>query len=99
MRNIGGSIGTSIVATVIARRSQFHQSILAQHTRSTQFFAAADRLTIRLSHAGIGYADAHRNAIARLARTVESQAAVLSYIDLYWILAVATTIMFFLSFG
>jgi MFS transporter, DHA2 family, multidrug resistance protein len=98
MRNMGGSIGTSIVATVIARRSQYHQSILVQHTRSTQFLAAANRLAMRLSHAGIGHADAHTNAVARLARIVQAQAAVLSYIDLYWMLAVATTIMFFLSF-
>jgi len=98
MRNLGGSIGTSIVATVIARRSQFHQSILAQHTQSTRFFDAVDGLTIRLNHAGIGYADAHRKAIAKLGRIVLSQAAVLSYIDLYWLLAVATGTMFVLSF-
>ncbi len=98
MRNMGGSIGTSIVATVIARRSQFHQSILAQHTRSPRFFAAVDGLTIQLNHAGVGYADAHRRAIARLARMISSQAAVLSYIDLYWLLAVATAAMFVLSF-
>lgn len=98
MRNMGGSIGTSIVATVIARRSQFHQAILTEHTRSPRFQAAAAGLTMRLNHAGIGYADAHTNAVGRLARMLRAQAAVLSYIDLYWILAVAGAVMFALSF-
>ena len=32
MRNIGSSIGTSMVTTLIARRAQFHQVYLAAHT-------------------------------------------------------------------
>ena len=31
MRNIGSSVGTSMVTTLIARRSQFHQTILVGH--------------------------------------------------------------------
>lgn len=98
MRNMGGSVGTSIVATVVARRSQFHQSILAQHTRSPRFMGAANGMALHLNHAGIGYHDAHKSAIAGLTRMIQAQAAVLSYIDLYWILAVATAVMFVLSF-
>ena len=32
MRNMGSSVGTSMVTTLIARRSQFHQTILVSHT-------------------------------------------------------------------
>ena len=31
MRNIGGSVGTSVVTTIIPRRSQYHQGVLAEH--------------------------------------------------------------------
>src|ERR1700745_4320524 len=31
MRNIGSSVGTSMVTTVLARRAQFHQSMLSFH--------------------------------------------------------------------
>src|ERR1700691_3378167 len=34
MRNIGSSVGTSLVTTLIARRSQFHQEILGDHIRA-----------------------------------------------------------------
>src|SRR5579864_8669884 len=32
MRNIGSSVGTSMVTTLLARRAQFHQSVLSYHT-------------------------------------------------------------------
>ena len=34
MRNIGASVGTSMVATLIARRAQFHQLHLVSHLAS-----------------------------------------------------------------
>jgi len=40
MRNIGMSVGTSAVTTLIARRSQYNQSVLAEYTRSGRFQAA-----------------------------------------------------------
>jgi DHA2 family multidrug resistance protein len=48
MRNIGQSVGTSVVATLIARRSQYHQSVLAEHTSSGRFHASIAGLAIRL---------------------------------------------------
>jgi len=97
MRNIGGSVGTSMVSTMVLRRSQFHQSILAEHTRSLQFSNAADSLARRLNNNGIAQADAHTNAIGRLAHMVQAQAAVLSYIDIYCVIGVGTALMFLLS--
>lgn len=37
MRNMGQSIGTSALTTVLARRDQFHQSILADYRRLPGF--------------------------------------------------------------
>ena len=31
-RNVGGSVGISLVTTLLARRGQVHQSVLASHT-------------------------------------------------------------------
>jgi hypothetical protein len=88
MRNVGGSVGTSMVSTMLARRSQFRQSVLAEHTRSMQFSDATDALVRHLNYGGMGQIDSHANAIGRLAHMVQAQAAVLSYIYIYWVIAV-----------
>jgi DHA2 family multidrug resistance protein len=49
MRNIGQSVGTSAVTTLIARRSQYHQSVLAGYTASARFHDATTALAMRLS--------------------------------------------------
>jgi MFS transporter, DHA2 family, multidrug resistance protein len=99
-RNIGSSVGTSAVTTIIARRSQFHQVALADHinTGNPQFQAALDGLTERLVHAGLSMHEAQRQALARLYVGLQAQAATLSYIDTYWILGICCASMFFFSF-
>ena len=100
MRNIGSSVGTSIVSTVLARRGQYHQNVLINHiTAGTQNFQnAANGLTQRLVHSGLSLHDARAAAYARIYRSLQSQAATLAYIDMFWILAVVGAIMFVLSF-
>src|SRR5246127_3444324 len=66
MRNMGQSVGTSAVTTLIARRSQYHQSILAVYTRSPQFNAAAAELTTRLSHASFDLYAAQQTTLAKM---------------------------------
>src|SRR5262249_27290578 len=97
MRNIGQSIGTSAVTTLIARRSQFHQSILAEHTKSPRFQSAIAGLTSQLNHVGLSVQAAHEQAIDRLYGMVQMQAAALSYVDVYWVLTVSAATMFFAS--
>jgi DHA2 family multidrug resistance protein len=53
MRNMGQSIGTSAVTTLIARRSQYHQSVLAEYTASGLFHASITALAMRLTTAGL----------------------------------------------
>lgn len=98
MRNVGGSVGTSLVSTMIVRRSQYHQSVLVDAARASRFAAASNSLASRLNHAGIGRYDAHHKAVGSLMHLLAAQAAVLSYIDIYWVLTVGTAIMFLLSF-
>jgi DHA2 family multidrug resistance protein len=100
MRNIGSSVGTSIVTTMIARRSQFHQSILVGHATSTNqgFSNWITGLTQRLTSSGMSAPDAKANAYARAYRGLQAQAATLAYIDVFWILSIGAAIMFVLSF-
>jgi DHA2 family multidrug resistance protein len=100
MRNIGSSVGTSLVTTVIARRSQFHQSVLAGHAASgsQSFQRTLDGLTARLTSFGMSVPDARVHAYARIYRALQAQAATLAYIDMYWLLAIGASIMFAMSF-
>jgi DHA2 family multidrug resistance protein len=100
MRNIGSSVGTSIVTTVVARRSQFHQTILVNYTtpQNQNFQNLINGLAQRLVHSGMSLPDAQHRAYASIYQAVQAQAATLAYIDMFWILAVGATIMFVLSF-
>jgi MFS transporter, DHA2 family, multidrug resistance protein len=101
MRNIGSSIGTSMVTTLIARRAQFHQVYLAAHVTPGQptFTRAATGLAARLSALGFDASRATSQAYARLYRALIGQATTLAYIDTFWVLCVGAGIMFFLSFA
>jgi DHA2 family multidrug resistance protein len=98
VRNIGQSVGTSAVTTLIARRSQYHQSVLAECTRSTRFNEAVTTLAIRLTHVGLSVHSAHQQALARMYALVVAQAQALSYVEVYWLLAVISALMFLLCF-
>lgn len=97
-RNIGQSVGTSAVTTLLARRSQYHQSILAEHSASGGFDVAIQSLTTQLAHAGMSLHDAGQQAVGRLYGLVQAQAAALAYVDVFWLLAAFSALMFFGSF-
>jgi MFS transporter, DHA2 family, multidrug resistance protein len=101
MRNIGSSIGTSMVTTLIARRAQFHQVYLSAHATAGQpvFVHAAQGLAARLAAAGVETSRATRQAYGILYRALLGQATTLAYIDTFWVLCVGAGIMFVLSFA
>jgi DHA2 family multidrug resistance protein len=100
MRNIGSSVGTSMVTTLLARRGQVHQVVLSQHTsrfdRSVQH--QVQGLSLRLVHSGASVADAPKRAYGLLYRAVGKQAQTLAYIDIFLVLTTAASVMFLLSF-
>ena len=100
MRNIGGSIGTSLATTLIVRRSQYHQQILVGHfTPDTPAFRSAlHGLSSQIAHSGLRLKDAHSQAITRFYDLVNLQAHVLSYMDTFWILGLFCALMFALAF-
>jgi DHA2 family multidrug resistance protein len=99
-RNIGSSVGTSIVTTMIVRRSQFHQSRLVARTNmgNLRFQNAINGMAQQLTHAGLSLHGAQRQALARIYASVQVQAAALAYIDTFWVLGIAAFVMFALSF-
>lgn len=100
MRNIGSSVGTSMVTTLIDRRSQYHQTILVSHARpgSQSFRNLLDSATQLFIHSGMSPPDAQKRAYASIYQLVQAQAATLAYIDTFMVLAVFSAIMFVLSF-
>jgi DHA2 family multidrug resistance protein len=100
MRNMGSSVGTSLVTTLIARRSQFHQEILGGFARpdNPNFQNTLNGLTQHLAQSGLGVHEARGQAYARIYQEVQRHAASLAYIDTFMVLAVGAAIMFFLAF-
>jgi DHA2 family multidrug resistance protein len=100
MRNMGSSVGTSMVTTLIDRRSQFHQEILGDYVRagSSNLQNTANGLAQHIANFGVGTPDAQRHAYARIYQLVQAQAASLAYVDTFMVLAIGSAIMFFLAF-
>jgi len=100
MRNMGSSVGTSLVTTLIARRSQFHQARLIEYTRAgnPNFQNSVNGLAQRLAHSGMSAPDAQMGAYARIYQSIQRQAGSLAYIDTFMVLCVGAAIMFFLAF-
>jgi DHA2 family multidrug resistance protein len=100
VRNIGSSVGTSFVTTIIARRTQYHQGVLVSHASVTNpnFTAAIAESTRRFIMAGLSPFDAQRHAFARFYHGLLAQASTLAYIDTYWLLGIGAFSMFLLSF-
>jgi MFS transporter, DHA2 family, multidrug resistance protein len=101
MRNIGSSVGTSLVTTLLARRAQVHQAYLTAHvTPGTPIVAGrSTALTARLSAAGVQNSFAYRKSLGLLYQAVISQATLLAYVDIFLILTGIAAIMFVISFA
>src|SRR5437870_5120372 len=88
-RNLGGSIGIAVVTTLLAQRSQFHQTTLVSHLTLWDP-ATRERLTRWASHfvaRGSDTFTAERQAMAMLYRETMTQAQLLAYADDFWLLA------------
>jgi DHA2 family multidrug resistance protein len=88
VRNIGSGVGISFVTTWVARRSQFHQSILAEHVtayspRTQDFLRQAGGL---FATQGSDWTTAGQRSTAALYGMVEQQAALLSFVEVFRIM-------------
>jgi DHA2 family multidrug resistance protein len=98
VRNIGASVGTSAVTTILARRAQVHQFMLASHTGlgDPAFQNSTAALANQLGRTGVGHPQ--MQAYGRFYESMQRQALTLSYIDAFWMLGIAAGVMFLLSF-
>jgi MFS transporter, DHA2 family, multidrug resistance protein len=95
VRNLGGSVGISLATTLIARREQYHQSVLVEHV--TSLSSRYDTVVHALQQAYFAYSgsvvDALHRAQAQVYAMVQHQAALLSFNDCFWVLAVILAAM------
>jgi MFS transporter, DHA2 family, multidrug resistance protein len=87
-RNIGGSIGISLVSNVLARREQLHQSRLVEHAMpsSVQYQDTLQQVTSYFAAHGSSLAEAQEQAIAWIGQQLQTQASFLAYMDAFWVL-------------
>jgi DHA2 family multidrug resistance protein len=99
-RNLGGSVGISLVTTLQARLTQRHQTTLVSHMTplDPRYRAALHGLTGALHIRGSSWAMAAQQAQGILYGELQRQAAMLAFIDVYWILGVVCLAMIPLMF-
>ena len=94
-RNIGGSVGISVVTTMLDRRAQFHSTNLASHLSATSpaLQARIKALGLLVQSHGGGPAGSSSVPWALIQAAVGRQATMLAYIDCFWLLGVAILLM------
>ncbi|MGH9698533.1 MAG: DHA2 family efflux MFS transporter permease subunit [Candidatus Acidiferrales bacterium] len=94
-RNIGGSVGISVVTTMLSRRAQVHQTNLSAHIHSGNgtFAAMIASATQMFISRGSSAFEASRQAYGLVAARIDQQATMLAYIDNFWMLGVGVLLM------
>lgn len=90
-RNQGGSVGIAFVTTLLARRTQYHQSVLVAHATPLRlgYQETLGALSRRFVTHGFSTPDAVVHAQAQLAHIIQQQAAFLGFLDCFWVLGCA----------
>jgi DHA2 family multidrug resistance protein len=89
-RNIGGSVGIAFATTLLSRRAQFHQNILAEHLTpyDPQYRHMLGSLKQMLMSQGYSAVDAGQRGVDMIYQMLLQQAQVLAYIDIFKVMAV-----------
>jgi DHA2 family multidrug resistance protein len=94
-RNMGGSVGISVVTTMLDRRTQVHLTDFARHLSGTNpaLKAMLNGASKAMQAHGASAAGANQQAYALIQGTVQRQATMLAYIDCFWFLGVSIMLM------
>jgi MFS transporter, DHA2 family, multidrug resistance protein len=94
-RNIGGSVGISVVTTMLDRRAQFHLTKLSSHLSASNALLQSriKALGLLLQSHGGGPPGSSSVPWALIQGAVFRQANMLAYIDCFWFLGVAILLM------
>jgi DHA2 family multidrug resistance protein len=90
MRNIGGSFGIATMTTFLARRQQVHQNQLIGHITKTdpRTRQVLYGLQSFFHQHGASYPDAMRKSLGAVYAMVQQQAAMLSFVEAFWVMAI-----------
>lgn len=90
MRNIGGSFGVALMTTFVARRSQYHQSRLGEHITiyDLHTWQTLQQMKQWFMSRGADAFTAERRALAALYGMVQKHAAMMSFVEAFWIMSV-----------
>jgi DHA2 family multidrug resistance protein len=85
-RQMGGSIGVALLATLLADRQAFHRAVLVEKLPASapQTIERLRMLTGAMVSKGFDLHAAHDKAVALLDGSVSMQAAVMSFADTFW---------------
>jgi len=86
LRNLGGAIGTAVLATIITKREQFHSNIIGQSVtlgREEVRNRIAQMTDYFMGHGVPDPAAAHQQAIVALGKAVKRQALVMGFGDTF----------------
>jgi MFS transporter, DHA2 family, multidrug resistance protein len=95
MRNLGGAVGIAMLQTFMTKREQFHSNVL---TQSVSLFEQATRARIEsltqyfVTHGAADHAEAWRQAVVAIGRTVRQQAYVMAFGDTFYLLGAALVV-------
>jgi DHA2 family multidrug resistance protein len=99
-RNIGGSLGISLVTTMQARLAQKHQNMLVHNMTpfSINYQSALQSIAAHLENSGASAAEAIEQARALLYSQLQRQSSMLAFIDVFWLLGATCLAMIPLMF-
>ena len=94
-RNVGGSVGISLVIAILSNRTQFHQARLVEQASiyNPQFNAAVKAAGVAIGHGGGPSGSGAIGAYGLLMGQIARQAATLAYVDCFWLFGIAFTVL------
>ena len=87
-RNLGGAVGLALINTVLIDRNAFHYARLAEHVQWGSAAAQTKLQNMTLNFEQTTGLDAASAAISKLSGMVQQQAALLSFMDVFYMLTV-----------
>jgi DHA2 family multidrug resistance protein len=91
LRNIGGSVGIAVSATLVARFSKLYENTLVAHVQPTNplFQKKLEVLSQAVVARGVPPSEAEQTALAMIYNMVSRQAGILAFNHTFWILGIA----------
>lgn len=88
-RNMGGSIGTSLLSTFLARQNQVHQMTLSSHTNlaNANYQQSVSGLKALYLSQGFDAVTAGQKALATMYGSMRAQAGAMSFENAFWVMS------------